>query len=80
LVSDNDDTFFVIEREENLVGDYVAKMAVIKDCLIKANKHYNVHHDIIVDLDITSPLRTVQDIHNAIEYKLLNRDIDIIFP
>jgi CMP-N,N'-diacetyllegionaminic acid synthase len=32
-----------------------------------------------VDLDITSPLRMVQDIHTAIEYKLSHRDMDIIF-
>jgi CMP-N,N'-diacetyllegionaminic acid synthase len=79
LVLERDDAFFVIDREESLAGDYVAKMAVIKDCLIKANAYYNVSHDIVVDLDITSPLRGVQDVYNAIEYKLLHRYIDIIF-
>jgi CMP-N,N'-diacetyllegionaminic acid synthase len=74
-----DDEYFIINREEGLAGDTTAKMAVIKDCLKKADDHFNISHHIVVDLDITSPLRSIDDIHHAIEYKKQREDIDVVF-
>jgi CMP-N,N'-diacetyllegionaminic acid synthase len=79
LVSKRDVNYFIINRIESLAGDTIAKMAVIKDCLIRADEYYNVSHDLVVDLDITSPLRTVEDVCNAIEKKKGNKNIDIVF-
>jgi CMP-N,N'-diacetyllegionaminic acid synthase len=79
LVSRQDANYFIINRIESLAGDTIAKMAVIKDCLIRADNHYNISHDVVIDLDITSPLRTIEDIHNALEYKKQHEDMDVVF-
>ena len=58
----------VINRDESLAGDKVPKETVIKDCLIKMIDKKNKSYDMVIDLDITSPLRTVKDIENNTEY------------
>ena len=55
-----------IERDESLAGDAVGKIAVINDCLVKMESRYQIKYDMVVDLDITSPLRTVQDLEKVI--------------
>lgn len=57
----------VINRDESLAGDVVGKIAVIKDCLVRMEAAKGVHYDMVVDLDITSPLRTVDDLENVIK-------------
>lgn len=56
----------VIKRTPELGGDSVGKIAVIQDCLIKMESRKNIKYDIVVDLDITSPLRTVNDINRLV--------------
>lgn len=56
----------VIERTPELGGDTVGKIAVIQDCLLKMENRKNVKYDLVVDLDITSPLRTVDDIERLV--------------
>ena len=55
-----------IVRDKSLAGDTVGKIAVINDCLEKMEKRKNGHYDMVVDLDITSPLRTVSDLEKVI--------------
>ncbi len=55
-----------IVRDENLAGDFVGKIVVIKDCLEKMQDRKAIRYDMVVDLDITSPLRTVADLDNVI--------------
>ena len=55
-----------IVRDENLAGDAIGKIAVINDCLEKMENRYQVKYDMVVDLDITSPLRTVEDLEKVI--------------
>lgn len=55
-----------IERDERLAGDSIGKIEVIHDCLIKMEERKNVTYDMVVDLDITSPLRTVGDLEKVI--------------
>ncbi len=57
----------LIERSPSLGGDTVGKIDVIYNCLdiMQARKGYE--YDIVVDLDITSPLRRIRDIENLIE-------------
>ncbi len=69
----------VLRREENLAGDKVPKVAVIKDCLARAEKIFKTEYDTVVDLDITSPLRTVEDIKNAIDRKMSRADVDVVY-
>lgn len=68
-----------IKRDPNLAEDDTPKVSVIRDALDKCENKKNYKYDVIVDLDITSPLRTVVDIENAVEKKINNRDIDIVF-
>lgn len=55
-----------IVRDESLAGDTVGKIAVVNDCLSKMIEKHNCHYDMVVDLDITSPLRTVDDLEKVI--------------
>ena len=69
----------IIHREENLAGDKVPKVSVILDCLLKAEKLCACKFDMVVDLDITSPLRTVEDVKNAIDRKRQRNDVDVVY-
>jgi len=69
----------IIDRDESLAEDCVPKVAVILDCLKRAQTKFGVDYDIVVDLDITSPLRTVQDIKNAIDKKTARPDVDAVY-
>lgn len=76
-VSDLDIT--ILRREASLGGDKVPKVAVILDCLKRSEDIFKVSYNMVVDLDITSPLRTVQDIKNAIDKKAIRKDVDVVF-
>lgn len=69
----------IIHREESLAGDRVPKVAVILDSLNKAEDVFAQKFDMVVDLDITSPLRTVQDVKNAIDRKKQRNDVDVVY-
>ena len=60
-----------INRPKNLSGDKVSKLDVIKHALIDSEKKFNIKFDIIVDLDVTSPLRKISDIKKSLK-KFLN--------
>lgn len=60
-----------INRPKNLSGDKVSKLDVIKHALIDSEKKFNIKFDIIVDLDVTSPLRKISDIRKSLG-KFLN--------
>ena len=57
----------IIERHSDLGGDAVAKIDVIRDCLEKMETRKNTDYDVVVDLDITSPLRTVGNLIELIK-------------
>ena len=60
-----------INRPESLSRDKVSKIDVIKHALINTEKKLNTKFDIIVDLDVTSPLRKISDIKKSLK-KFLN--------
>lgn len=68
----------VIRREENLAGDRVPKVAVIMDCLKRMEAEYNEKYDVLLDLDITSPLRTVEDVKNAVDTLMADPKMDAV--
>lgn len=53
-------------RPTDLATDTAGKVEVIRDLLHYEEKAHNKTYDYIIDLDITSPLRTVEDIQNAL--------------
>jgi len=69
----------VLRRDESLAGDRVPKVAVILDCLKRSEDLFKTDYDVVVDLDITSPLRTVKDIKNAIDKKISREETDVVY-
>ena len=67
-----------IPRKEELAGDNIAKMPVISDTLREMELLLGSSYDCVVDLDITSPLRTVNDIERLVT-RSLESDFDVIF-
>jgi CMP-N,N'-diacetyllegionaminic acid synthase len=67
--------FEYVERVPELAGDFAAKIDVIRDTFFKTNGEY----DLVVDLDLTSPLRTVDDIYGVINTAMSNEDADGAF-
>lgn len=68
----------IIERNIILALDDTPKIAVILNCLEIMQQRNAVKYDMVVDLDITSPLRTVDDISNLIEKKIAS-NADTVF-
>lgn len=58
---------YIIQREESLGGDLVPKTDVIRNCLEQMEQRLQCKYDMVVDLDLTSPLRKVEDIKNLID-------------
>ena len=69
----------ILWREAELGGDKVPKVAVIKDCYKRACEMNGCDYDVVVDSDITSPLRTVADIVNIINTKMSRPDVDAVY-
>lgn len=59
-----------IVRDEKLSGDSIGKIAVVNDCLSQMENIKNCQYDMVIDLDITSPLRTVDDLEKVVETKI----------
>ena len=55
----------LVKRPKILSSDKSGKIEAIKHALIYAEKKYNIRYDYVIDLDATSPLRTVSDIKKA---------------
>lgn len=70
---------FIVNRCKELSGDFVAKFDVIKDCAKKAEAFYQAEYDMVVDLDITSPLRKYKDLESVIAKKTERPEIDLVF-
>lgn len=52
-------------RPDYLATDEQGKLAVIKDLIDYSEIHHEKTFDYILDLDVTSPLRTIDDVTNA---------------
>ncbi len=68
-----------LPRGEALGGDTVPKMDVFKDSLVRMEEKQGGKFDVVIDLDITSPLRTAQDISNSYHAYATRDDLDLIF-
>ncbi len=56
-----------IKRPKRLSLDNSPKIPVIRHCLKEMEKKYKKNFDLIVDLDVTAPLRNIKDINNALK-------------
>lgn len=68
-----------LPRSAELGGDRVPKLRVYQDSLARMEEKTGRKYDAVMDLDITSPLRTAQDVQNAFEKKLARPDLDLVF-
>lgn len=68
----------VIDREATLGLDNTPKVDVILNSLNVMQKRKSTNYDMVVDLDITSPLRTAEDVNNLINKKLRS-EVDVVF-
>lgn len=68
----------VVERNSELGGDFVPKVLVIEETYEVIKDRLNKNYDFIVDLDITSPLRTLNDLENLIN-KRISSNCDVVF-
>ncbi len=79
LVAEKYPEVVYLPRCEELGGDRVPKMAVIQDSLTRMEEKMGCTYDAVMDLDITSPLRTAEDVVNAWEMKASRPDLDLVF-
>ena len=70
---------YSIVRSPELSGDRVAKVSVINDLMLQAQEHFGVTYDFVIDLDLTAPLRTKENVLDAIRIKEGRRDTDVVY-
>ncbi|MCM1154904.1 MAG: acylneuraminate cytidylyltransferase family protein [Roseburia sp.] len=58
--------YILVKRKNELAGDIVAKGEVIRDTFMTVEKMKKCEYGLIVDLDITSPLRNLEDVEGTI--------------
>jgi len=68
----------VINRPKNLSKDNAGKVPVIRHALKEAEKFYNKFFNIVIDLDVTSPLRVKEDIIKAQKLFKKNNNSNLI--
>ena len=68
----------IIHREATLARDKTPKIEVISNCLQIMQQRKKTEYDMVVDMDLTSPLRTVKDVSNLIERKTIS-SADVVF-
>ena len=66
-----------VERKPELAGDTIAKVDVIKDTYLSLRN--KADFDVVVDLDITSPLRTVHDLEEILRIYQDKRHYELVY-
>lgn len=79
LVAERYPEVVYLPRCQELGGDTVPKMAVVQNSLARMEQKNAVVYDYVMDLDITSPLRTAQDVRSAYEMKAARPDLDLVY-
>ncbi len=64
-------------RPPEMATDDVSKLPAIRHAFLESERHYGVEFDVLVDLDVTSPLRLIKDITGAYE-QFVSEDADIL--
>lgn len=67
------------ERPTFLATDTAGKIDTINDVLLYEEKLANIKFDYVLDMDVTSPLRTFEDIENALNILINNPDAKNLF-
>lgn len=78
-IQDSGISCYFVSRKETLAGDSIAKGDVIRDTLFEVEKLNCKKYDLVVDLDITSPLRNVSDVTGVIDLVFTNKDCNFSY-
>lgn len=70
---------FCIKRPEEMAQDTSPKVPAIRYSLITMEEKLRKKYDFVIDLDITSPLRKIIDIENALNKMQQNDKADVVF-
>lgn len=54
-------------RPVELANDTSGKLDVLRHSLVKSERHYRTRFDVLLDLDATAPIRTIEDIENIVK-------------
>lgn len=66
-------------REKSLAGDATPKSAAIRQLLLDVEAQSGELYDVVIDLDITSPLRTDVDIKEVFLKLVRHASLDVVF-
>ena len=69
---------YSINRKISLSSDKAGKIDVIRDCLLYSERIYKKKFDVICDLDVTTPLKNLNDLKLAFKKFLIEKN-DILF-
>jgi len=56
----------LVQRPREMATDYAPKLEAVKHCVLDIENRLETKFDVVVDLDPTSPLRSVEDIRHAL--------------
>jgi len=71
-IAENNGIYTKYKRPSNLAKDNSSKLETIKHLLEYEENHFNVKYDYVLDLDVSSPLRNLDDIKNS--FKIFNNN------
>lgn len=71
--------FIYVPRKPEMAKDTSSKIDVIKHSYAFCQEINHKSYDCIIDLDITSPLRTITDINNAVETLANDTEADLVY-
>jgi CMP-N,N'-diacetyllegionaminic acid synthase len=66
-------------RPAEMATDTAGKLPVIKDLMLYHEKQNNIRYDYVIDLDVTSPLRTADDLKSALNILSSNNEAVNLF-
>ncbi len=78
LIKDKYPEVIILNRKPEHANDTSPKMEVFQDSLMEMEISKNIKYDYLIDLDITSPLRQIDDVFNAYELKLKRSDAGVV--
>ena len=78
IVAEKYPDVYYIKREAVLGESNVPKPVVWYNCVEIMQNKKGIQYDYMIDLDITSPLRQIDDVYNAFEMKLQRVDTDMV--
>ncbi len=65
IIKMHENEIVTFKRSSELCQDDTPKMESIRDAVEWAEDYYSLKFEMIIDLDVTNPMRTVEDIENA---------------